>query len=66
MKKSQLRLGKHLADNTDVIEVWYGDKFIATVYGADGPGVRVISKYAMGTIVGDELAPNVVTVKVKV
>lgn len=28
-----------------IIEVWYGDQMIAAIYGADGPGVRIISNH---------------------
>jgi len=28
-----------------VLEIWYNGHFIGTVVGADGPGVKVISKY---------------------
>jgi hypothetical protein len=30
-----------------VIELWHDGKFIGTITGADGPGVRVISKYTV-------------------
>jgi hypothetical protein len=30
-----------------VLELWHDGKFIGTVAGADGPGVRVISKHAI-------------------
>jgi hypothetical protein len=44
--KAELRLSTHATlPDGHVIEVWYGGEFIAAVYGADGPGVRVISKY---------------------
>jgi hypothetical protein len=46
--KTTLRLRPHtLLPDTQVIEVWYGDQFIAEVTGADGPGVRVLSKYSL-------------------
>lgn len=28
-----------------VVEVWHGGEFICAVYGADGPGIRVITKH---------------------
>jgi hypothetical protein len=44
--KAELRLRPHTGlSDARVIEVWYGGQFIATVTGADGPGVRVISKH---------------------
>jgi len=46
--KTELRLRQHSVwVNHYVIELWYDDKFIGTVTGADGPGVRVISKHPM-------------------
>lgn len=30
-----------------VVELWHGARLIGTVVGADGPGIRVISKYPM-------------------
>jgi hypothetical protein len=48
--KTELRLARHAADpETNVCEVWYAGKLAATIYGADGPGVRVISKYLLVT-----------------
>jgi hypothetical protein len=46
--KSELRLAEHASiHGAVVVEVWYGGEFIASVYGADGPGVRVISKHRL-------------------
>ena len=44
--KTELRLAKHI-NNIDeaVIEVWHDGKFIATIYGSDSPGIRIISKF---------------------
>jgi hypothetical protein len=44
--KSELRLVPHaVLPNKSVIEVWYDGKFVATVTGLDGPGIRFISKH---------------------
>jgi hypothetical protein len=43
--KTELRPVPHSMDpGVIVIEVWHDGQFIARVTGADGPGVRVISK----------------------
>ena len=53
--KSELRLCDHTAiPGAKVVEVWYDGEFVATVTGADGPGVRVISKYLLEAV---DLAP---------
>jgi hypothetical protein len=45
------------------LEVWHDGQFIATVTGADGPGVRVISKHAVKVVLVDG-APNVAEVRI--
>lgn len=51
MSKSILKLEPHrIMANHQIIEIWYEDQFIATVSGADGPGVRVFSKYSMDIV----------------
>ncbi len=53
MAKSELKVDAHLVTREhQAVEVWYEGKMIATVYGADGPGVRVISKLPMDVIRG--------------
>ncbi len=48
--KSKLRLTLHSVLQGDrVIEVWYGGEFIAQITGADGPGVRIITKHKLVT-----------------
>jgi hypothetical protein len=47
-----------------ILEVWHDGQFIATVTGAEGPGVRVISKHGMATMIVESV-PNVVEVKIK-
>jgi hypothetical protein len=55
--KSELRVVPHSElPGQNVIEVWHDGEFIATVTGATGPGVRVISKYI------NKVAPPEVTV----
>lgn len=43
--KTELRMRPHLVDDRAVIELWHDGQFIGTVVGAEGPGVRIISKY---------------------
>jgi hypothetical protein len=44
--KSELRLQPHtVMPGKYVAEIWYDGKLIGTVTGADGPGVRIISKH---------------------
>lgn len=46
--KTELRPAKHLVvPGQVVIEIWHNGKFIGTVSGSDGPGVRINSKYDM-------------------
>jgi hypothetical protein len=55
MTKSKLILKDHaVLPGEMTIEVWYEDRFIATVTGADGPGVRVMTKYPMDIIRGGQ------------
>jgi hypothetical protein len=48
VKKTELRARPHsvFPDET-VIELWWGGEFIGQVTGADGPGVRIISRHRM-------------------
>lgn len=53
MEKSKLKLKPHtLIPEQDVVEVWYKNALVATVSGADGPGVRVITKHSMDIVRG--------------
>jgi hypothetical protein len=62
--KTELRAVAHsIVPGQTVFEVWHDGQFIATVAGADGPGVKVISKHPMQATVVEGL-PNVVEVKV--
>lgn len=61
--KSKLVVGDHtVLGHTKVVEVWDEDKFIATVVGRDGRGVRVISKYPIEVIQGTDGTINIVEV----
>lgn len=44
--KSELRMANHdILPGVKVIEIWYNGEFIGQVTGADGPGIRLTSKY---------------------
>ncbi len=46
--KSELRLAEHsVIGCARTIEVWYEGQMIGRVYGADGPGIQVISKFGL-------------------
>jgi hypothetical protein len=49
--KTELRLADHkLLEGHQIVEIWYDGEFIGEVAGADGPGVRVISKHGLVTL----------------
>jgi len=69
--KAELRLRPHnILPDAQVIEVWYGGEFLATVVGADGPGVNVVTKHRLVTderpamIAAGEMRFSVVTVEI--
>ena len=43
--KAILKPAPHTAHPGDCVEVWFDGEMVAVIYGADGPGVRVVSKY---------------------
>jgi hypothetical protein len=44
MAKTELRLAAHgILPNVLVIELWYEGRLIGTVYGAEGPGFRLMT-----------------------
>lgn len=67
MNKSEFKIVPHLLiPDTVVIEVWHNEEFIATVAGADGPGIRVITKHPYDIIrggAGEQI--NVIEVKIE-
>jgi hypothetical protein len=64
--KSRLVPGVHnvVLGEAQVVEVWNEDEFIATVYGSDKGGVRVISKYPVDVTTVREGGVNIVEVTV--
>ena len=65
--KTELRAVPHsIVPGAVIFEVWHDGQFIATVTGADGPGVRVISKHPLEAKVVEEGLPKVVEVRVSV
>jgi hypothetical protein len=62
--KTELRLSPHaLIAGQQVVEIWHDGKFIGEVTGADGPGVRVISKHPLMSSHEDGM-PEVVSVTI--
>jgi len=48
--KAELRLKPHsVLPGANVIEVVWNGRLVCTIAGADGPGIRVISKYTPDT-----------------
>jgi len=46
--KSELKIAKHsVIAGANIIEIWFDGKFVGQVTGADGPGIRVLSKYSL-------------------
>lgn len=44
--KAKLQLSKHrILESENTIEVHYDGKLLCIIYGADGPGIRIISKH---------------------
>lgn len=64
--KTELRARPHaLLPDQQVFEVWHDGRFIATVSGADGPGVRVITRHPMAAVASrDALLLNVIEVAI--
>ena len=65
--KTELRVKAHsILPGQQVIEIWHDGKFIGTVAGAPGPGVRVITKHPMEatTAPDDGSGVNVIEIKI--
>lgn len=59
--KTEIRAVPHsTTPGATVLELWYDGLFVGAVYGADGPGVRIISKYSKDT----QATPQVVEVRI--
>jgi hypothetical protein len=44
--KTVLKMDPHrILSDVQVVEIWHNNQLLGTVVGADGPGVRIISKY---------------------
>jgi len=57
--KSELRMSDHaIVPGAKIFEVWWHGELVCTVAGADGPGVRVISKYYAKVFVEDPKSPR--------
>lgn len=58
-----LLITPHSITGATILEVWHDGKFIATVTGSDGTGVRVVTKDPM-QVIHVEGAPKEVAVRV--
>jgi len=57
--KSELRLAEHsVLGGQCVVEIWHDGQFVGQVCGADGPGVRVLSKHPVSA----QVVPGTVNV----
>lgn len=66
MDKSTLRVKPHhLIEGAHVVEVWHGGEMVASVYGADGPGVRVVTKHNYDIFRGGEPGLNMIDVRIE-
>lgn len=46
--KTELRAKPHsVLTGAVIVEIWHDGHFLATVAGADGPGVRIITKHGI-------------------
>jgi hypothetical protein len=55
MSKSELRLVSHaVIPGAKVIEIWHQNRLMGTITGADGPGVRIISKFKLRSPTDDQ------------
>lgn len=53
--KTVLRIAPHaIIPGAEVVELWYRGQLIGTVTGADGPGIRVVSKYQKDVVRGPD------------
>jgi len=49
--KTELRLAPHtVIEGANVVEIWHGGQFIGQISGAEGPGVRVMSKHPVAPL----------------
>lgn len=53
MAKSHLKMDSHiLLEEQETVEIWYEGQFVASVYGGEGPGLRIMSKHPMEVVEG--------------
>ena len=61
--KAQLAVKPHsVLPGESVAEVTYNGQLVCTITGADGPGVRIISKHEISSLGSDEGFPRAMTV----
>jgi hypothetical protein len=66
--KTTLKVSDHtILPGEKVVEIWWMDRLIGQITGADGPGVRIFSKYAIRTeSVDHERATPITVVELKI
>jgi hypothetical protein len=65
MTKTDLVVRPHfIVPGANVVELWYNGIFIGEVTGADGPGVRVISRFPLEATTDPRQPPNVTEVMI--
>jgi hypothetical protein len=65
--KTELRFRPHASNShQNVVELWHNEEFIGTITGAEGPGVRVITKHSIQatTVLEDDAGVNVLEVEI--
>jgi len=66
--KTELKLAEHSTiPRAQVVEIWWNGRMVGQITGADGPGVRVISKYPVNyeRVANPRVAPvNILEVKI--
>ena len=65
--KTELRLRPHtITPSSTIVEVWHEGRFLATITGADGPGVRIITKHLIKAVAGPDDGSGIGAVEVKI
>lgn len=66
MPKSELRLKPNgVIPGAQIVEIWHQGQFIGEITGADGPGVRIFSKYPVKSTYALGLLVNVLGVAIE-
>lgn len=64
--KTELKLVDHdILPGHKVVELWHEGKVIGKIYGSDGPGIRLITDFAVDEDVLDLMDASIVVVVIK-